>query len=325
MNRILLFVFISLLFIVSGCREETLDIPENAKNAIMVSHLKDAELTFIDEESRQVVDSVKLDAAITDMVRIDDSRIAYTSKESGLLSVLNTENGQVKQWEGVGRGVSELLFSHETNLLFLADSGNNQLKVFDIEKEKVKAEIPVGTFPLSMTVNPDENLLFVVNQKDSSVSAIDMKKLKVVRELLVPYLPEGILYKDSKLYIGGHGPVHGDLNRFVHVIDPESGRQLGRIEVGLMPVKFFSPRSSSDLYVVCHGSHELYKISGDENTDKIKVGANPYDIAGNEKEMYVSSMDSQSLSILDVESFKIISEIDISGAPVAIIEGGGSE
>jgi DNA-binding beta-propeller fold protein YncE len=326
MNKMLFFILMSLIFIVSGCQNERLDIPENAEDAIMVSHLKDARLTFIDKKSQKVMDTVELDETIADMVRIDDQLIAYISKDSGSLTLLNTETGDLNRWEDIGAGVNELLYSQETQQLFLAASGSNQVKVFNMDEEKVTASISVGKFPLSMAVDEKEGLLFVVNQKSSSVSAIDMENLKVSREFLVPYLPEGIWFKDSKLYVGGHGPVHGDLNRYVYVIDPESGEQLDRIEVGLMPVKFYSPPSSEDLYVVCHGSHELYKISADgENTERIKVGANPYDVTGNKDTLYVSSIDSNSLFILDLNTFDITSEIDINGSPVAIIEGGGSE
>ncbi|MGM0847284.1 MAG: hypothetical protein ACQEUT_20185 [Bacillota bacterium] len=326
MKRMIFFVVMSMLLIASGCQSESLDVPENAEELVMVSHLKDAGLTFIDKQKRQVMNTVELESVISDMVRIDDFHIVFTSKD-GSLSLLNVESGSVKRWEGVGEGVNELLYSEVTHQLFLADSKKNEIKVFDIDEEEVAAEIPVGKFPLSMAVDEVKGLLYVVNQKSSSVSAIDMDNLQVKKEMLVPYLPEGILFKNSKLYVGGHGPVHGELNRYVYVIDPESGKQLQRIEVGLMPVKFFSPSSSSDVYVVCHGSHELYKIgteSGD-NTEKISAGANPYDVTGNEETIYVSSMDSNSLFIIDHPTFEVISEIEISGGPVAIIEGGNTQ
>ncbi|WP_421382905.1 YncE family protein [Bacillus salacetis] len=326
MNKILLFALLSLVLIISGCQNDRLAVPENAEDTLMVSHLKDPSLTFIDKETQKVMDTVELDETIADMVRIDDEHIAYISKDSGTLNILNTADGNLKQWEDIGAGVNELLYSDETRQLFLSASGGNQVKVFNINEEKVTAAIPVGKFPLSMALDEQAGLLFVVNQKGSSVSVIDANELEVTREFLVPYLPEGIWFKDSKLYVGGHGPVHGDLNRFVYVIDPESGGQLDRIEVGLMPVKFFSPPASKDLYVVCHGSHELYKIAAYRGaTEKVKVGANPYDVTGNKDMLYVSSIDSNSLFILDLDTFDITSEIDIDGGPVAIIEGGGSE
>jgi DNA-binding beta-propeller fold protein YncE len=326
MNRTLIYILVSLMLIVSGCKNDRLSLPDNAENTLMVSHLKDAGLTFIDKDTQKVTGTVKLDETIADMVRIDEENIAYTSKDSGSLTLLDTRSGNRKQWEDLGSGVNELLYSDDTKQLFLADSANNEIKVFNIEEEKVTASIPVGDFPLSMAVDEEEGLLFAVNQQSSSVSAIDMNKLEVTREFLVPYLPEGVWFKDSKLYVGGHGPVHGDLNRFVYVIDPKSGEQLDRIRVGLMPVKFFSPPASDDLYVVCHGSHELYKISTDvSDTENIKVGANPYDVIGNKDSLYVTSIDSNSLFILNLDTFEITSEVDIKGGPVAIIEGGVPE
>ncbi|EDL63537.1 YncE family protein [Bacillus sp. SG-1] len=325
MNRILFIIYIGFFFIGTGCENARLPLPENAEDSLMVSHLKDARLTFIDKENQRVTGTVELDETIADMVRIDDEHIAYTSRDSGSLTLLNTKSGNVKQWEDIGSGVNELLYSEETRQLFLADSRNNQVQVFNMDEEKITSTIPVGKFPLSMALDEKDRLLFVVNQQSSSVSAIDIDGLEVTREFLVPYLPEGIWIKESKLYVGGHGPVHGELNRFVYVIDADSGEQLDRIEVGLMPVKFFSPPAGKDLYVVCHGSHELYKVSTDgAGTENIKVGANPYDVTGNEDYLYVSSIDSNSLFILNLSTFDITSEIDISGGPVVIIEGGGS-
>ncbi|MGD6805074.1 YncE family protein [Rossellomorea aquimaris] len=321
MNKMIFLMLISMLLLVSGCQGESLAVPENAEEAVMVSHLKDAGLTFIDKEKQQVIDSIELSSPIVDMVRVDDVHIAFTSKD-GSLSLLNTENGDLEQWEGSGEGVNELLYSERTHQLFLADSGENRVRVFDLKKKEMTSEIAVGKFPLSMALDETEKLLYVVNQKSSSISAIEVDTLQVKKEMLVPYLPEGILVKDSKLYIGGHGPVHGELNRYVYVIDPESGEEVQRIEVGLMPVKFFSPPSGREVYVVCHGSHELYKIGG-ESTEKISAGANPYDVTGNEETLYVSSIDSNSLFIVDLQTFKVKTEMEISGGPVAIIEGGG--
>ncbi|WP_113927022.1 YncE family protein [Bacillus sp. P14.5] len=323
MNKLRFSVFIGMLLIVSGCQSESLAVPENAKEAVMVSHLKDNKITFVDKQKQQIIDSVELSSAVGDMVRVDDVRIAFTSKD-GSLSVLNTENGELEQWEDIGEGVNELLYSERTHQLFLSDSGKNQVRVFDLKKKEMISEIAVGKFPLSMALDEEKGHLYVVNQKSSSISAIEVDTLQVKEEMLVPYLPEGILVKDSKLYIGGHGPVHGELNRYVYVIDPENGEQVQRIEVGLMPVQFFSPPSGKEVYVVCHGSHELYKISG-ESTEKISAGANPYDVTGNEETLYVSSIDSDSLFIIDLETFKVKKEIEISGGPFAIIEGGRAQ
>ncbi|UOQ44248.1 YncE family protein [Halobacillus salinarum] len=324
MTRISLLSFVCLLFLLSGCKNETLNLPEQAEDAVLVSHLKDSGLSFINKDTERVLGSVKLDSAIAAMVRIHKSEIAFTSKNEHVLYLLNTKSGKLKKWGDVGSGVNELIYSPENHQVYLADSDNNQIQVFDTEREKVTVKIPVGKFPLSMTIDHKKNLLYVLNQQSSSIHVINLNTYKVIDEFPTPHLPEGLLLKGSKLFVGGHGPVHGKLNKYVYIFDPSTGEEVGEVKVGLMPVSFYSPSDSSEVYVVCHGSSELYKFSvaDPSETHKLKVGTNPFEVTGSDKRIYVSSMDSNSLSIINKDSFQITSKINISGGPFSIIEGG---
>ncbi|MCP3033344.1 YncE family protein [Halobacillus sp. A1] len=327
MKKIMYLILLMILFLLTSCQEETVQIPENTENTMVVSHLKDNKLSFINEETHEVIHSLELDFTVADMVRINDSHISFTTKEEDDLYLLNLQTGKMKEWASVGSGVNDLLYNPEVEQLYLSDSKNNQIQVFDTDKEKIIEKVSVGKFPLSITADQKNEHLYVVNQQSSTVSVIDLNNFRVDEEFLVPHHPEGILVNDSKLYLGGHGPVHGELNRHIYVLDAQSGEQLEQIEVGLMPVKLFSPEVSPDLYVVSHGSHEVYKVSleNDSTVEKLKVGANPYEVTGDKEKLYVSNIDGDSISVIDPESFQVTSEIPVKGGPVSIVRGGGKE
>ncbi|WJE16230.1 YncE family protein [Halobacillus sp. ACCC02827] len=326
MNKCWMFLLLVLLLLLSGCREDKVVIPQGAADSIVISHLKDNRMSFLDPEGNLLKDT-KVGTVIADMERIDDLHIAFTTKKEDFLVLLNLETGKTKNWADVGPDVNKLLYDADSHQLYLADSKNNQVQVFDTEKEAITGMIPVGSFPLSMVTDDHGEMLYVLNQQDDSVSVIDTKTFEVVREIAVPHLPEGLWYNDSKLYIGGHGPVHGELNRHVYVFDVDKGEQMDRIAVGLMPVNLYSPEGSSNLYVVCHGSHEVVKVPFDdyENKETVKVGANPFDVISQHGNLYVSSIDSDKVTVMDIESFEVTREIAVDGGPVTMIAGGKEE
>ncbi|MCA0970550.1 YncE family protein [Halobacillus litoralis] len=318
-------LFVLLVVILSACRGQTIHLPEGTDESVLISHLKDTKLSVMSEDGESVTQT-EIEVSVAGIARIDSDRVAFTTKDQSPLYLLDTSSGDLKEWEQVGSGVNELLYDSDSGYLYLADSVNSSVQVFDTEKGEVIEEVMVGQLPLSMAAD-EEGMLYVVNQKSSTVSVINMENHQVEREYPVPYLPEGIWVRDQKVYIGGHGPVHGELNRYVYELDAKSGEQLSRIQVGLMPVKLFSPESSSDLFVVCHGSHEVYKLpfSNPENSERLEVGANPYDMTGDGGALYVSNVDSDSLSIIDPVSFQIVKEVSIEGGPAAIVKGGDPE
>ncbi|MCP3025376.1 YncE family protein [Halobacillus sp. A5] len=113
------------------------------------------------------------------MVRIDDSHISFTTKEEDYLYLLNLQSGKLKEWASVGSGVNDLLYNSEVGQLYLSDSKNNQIQVFDTDKEKIIEKVSVGKFPLSITADQKNEHLYVVNQQSSTVSVIDLNNFRV--------------------------------------------------------------------------------------------------------------------------------------------------
>lgn len=321
MKKYFVIVFMLSVVFLSACRDEAVRMPEETGNTLFVSHLKDNKLSVLSEENSQVVET-ELPVTVADMTRIDAEHVAYSTKNQSSLYLLNTSSGEVKKWGTVGSGINELMYDKNRGYLYLADSDHSSVQVFDTEKEEVIQDIEVGQFPLSMTM--ENQFLYILNQKSSSVSVIDTEELQVVREFPVPHLPEGIWVQDQKVYVGGHGPVHGELNRYVYQLDATTGEQLDRFQVGLMPVRLYSPKGSNDLYVVCHGSHELYRLSLEDPSERerVKVGANPYDMTGDQGKLYVSNVDSDTISVIDPATFRVTDEIEVSGGPFALVKGG---
>ncbi|WP_347861481.1 hypothetical protein U0355_12665 [Salimicrobium sp. PL1-032A] len=322
MKRLFCLVLISMCVLLTGCQEKKVQIPENASDKLMVSHLTEEKLFFVEGRN---VEAVDLGVTIAGMTRAGESGLMFTTKDDGFLYTLDLESGGLRKLVHVGKGRNELLYNEETQHVYLAASQDDRIQIVDMHEEEVIKSIGVGDFPISMRMDPENENLFVVNNSSSSISVIDVNDYNAVKEFPVPNIPEGIWVDDSKLYVGGHGPVHGELNRYVYVFDRSNGEQTDRIEVGSMPVKLFSPKGATYLYAVSHGSHELHRIALKDysQVDQLQVGANPYGINGENERIFVSNIDEGTISIIDTNPFQMKGEISIPGAPGSIVSGGG--
>lgn len=327
MKKIHISQFMFLILLITGCQDMNINTPENAQGSVMISHLKNSKISFIDKETREVLQSSDIGFTISDMIQIHKNELILTSKDKGFLYKLDLSNGDLKQLTEVGTGIYNIIHDPKQNSIYLADSHNDVIKVFDLKEEVITKKISVGDYPTDMTMNQREGLLYVLNQEGASVSVIDLSNHEVTKRFLVPTQPAGIWYNQSRLYIGGHGPVHGELNRNVFVYDPKKGEEITEIQVGLMPVKFYNKEGSPYLHVLCHGSHELYRIKLSDLSiqGKVQVGANPYDVTGSDDSIYVTGLDSNTFTIIDQKSFTQKHEMDVSKGPLTIIVGGNEE
>ncbi|HSP21566.1 MAG TPA: hypothetical protein VLQ20_04465, partial [Planococcus sp. (in: firmicutes)] len=88
---------------------------------------------------------------------------------------------------------------------------------------------------------------------------------------------------------------------------------------GLMPIEII--RDGSSLFVLNHGSHDVVKLDAEtlEQQGKVSVGDNPYYGVVSGGKLYVSSMDADVISEIDIESFTVTKEIPTAAGPHAMV------
>ncbi|MCC6588842.1 MAG: hypothetical protein IT168_19255 [Bryobacterales bacterium] len=86
-------------------------------------------------------------------------------------------------------GLWDLLLDEHRQRVYIANSGYNQIEVFDIRRQRFIDPIPVGQLPHSMAMSLEGNTLYVGNSGAESISIVDLDARKVVGEVEFPAIP----------------------------------------------------------------------------------------------------------------------------------------
>jgi YVTN family beta-propeller protein len=175
------------------------------------------------------------------------------------------------------------------DLIYVVTSGEDNVKVID-PKEDTKILQTIG---LSAGDNPwdivfaNKTKAYVTNYKTNTVAVIDLGTGSVTKKIDVGQSPEGLLYKDGKVYVANTGYVRWDL--------PYSGSSISIIDVATDKVTktISTPINAQDLaiapngklHVVCSGDYvnnsgkiAIIDISTTTLVDSILIGGAPGDI-----------------------------------------------
>lgn len=317
-KKFYLLCLLSVLCLLLGSCQNRIDIPSN-KNMLMITYLKEPSLTFYNTSSNKIIKNEKLGFVIKTMERLSDDIVLFTKENEDGLFTLDLHTGKIEKIERVGKGISMILPAPELHLCFLADTEKNQIYFFDTKKMKITSKITVGNSPVSLALDKEKKELFVANLKNASISKISIRKQKVIRSFPVIERPSALFFDGENIWVAAHGP-YGELNKNLYVYDKSTGKNVKKIKIGLMPVGFFHPESSSNLYVICHGSNEVYEVNMKTGTvnHPIEVNENPYFINGHGGKIYVSSLDGNTLNIINQKTFRLEEQIPLKDGPYII-------
>lgn len=306
--------------LISACvKEARVTLPEEGSPFLVVSHLKDPALTFVDPHTYEVVQTVPLEVAWQKMIQVNDTYLWALQKQSGALQQLAKTEGVLTSLTDVGSGFSDVAFSEERNRVYVADPKTGQVHRIDPQAKSLEVSIEVAGVPDELLLSGDDRL-FVLDVSACKVSEIDLNKEAVTRTFAVEDRATGLFFDGQWLWVGGHGAM-GELNKSVYAYDVRTGEQVAEVEVGLMPIATISSVDGRSLYVVSHGDDHLYEIDREAQqvTRTVRVGQNPNYIYRRDGVLYVSNVDSDSISIIDEATFTVKKEVPVAGGPHAML------
>jgi len=86
-------------------------------------------------------------------------------------------------------GLVDLLMDNTRQRVYLANSGKNQVEVFDLRAQQFLPPIEVGQFPRSMALGSDGRTLFVANAGGEWISMVDLDERREYDRIAFPPLP----------------------------------------------------------------------------------------------------------------------------------------
>lgn len=141
------------------------------------------------------------------------SALADGSSTSGLVSDALPANNVVATVT-VGSYPYGFVVSPDNSMVYVANSGSNNVSVIDATTNTLKTTITVGTYPEFAAVTPDGKSLYVTNYGDATVSVISTASNAVTNTLDVGLHPQGIA-----VTLDGKEVFVADYDGLVSVID----------------------------------------------------------------------------------------------------------
>lgn len=309
---------LALVLLLGACSGEVnYDWPEG-DNQLFVSHIKEPVLTVISEGQVQV--ELELPFIASDMV-MAEGQLVLASKEEDELYGLDLDTQKLESLGKAGEGITKLLYAG--GKLYAAYADSDQIAQVSLEPFAIENIAETGGHPHSMAF--DGTMLYVTNVYGHTVQAIDTATMAVEKSFDIVGRPNGVALDEGGLIVGGHGP-YGKLNDSVYRYSFAEGKTVQKAETGLMPIEIIAEKDS--LFILNHGSHDVVKLDAAtlEPEGKVTVGDNPYYGVVSGGKLYVSSMDADVISEVDIESFTVTKEIPTAAGPHAmVLEEGNDE
>lgn len=309
---------LALALLLGACSEEvSYDWPDG-DNQLFVSHIKKPVLTVIGDG--QVQKELELPFIASDMV-MADGELVLASKEEDELYALDLDTQKLESLGSAGEGITKLVYGG--GKLYAAYADSDKIAQITLEPFAIELTAKTGGHPHSMAV--DGTKLYVTNVYGQNVQAIDTATMKADETFDIVGRPNGVALVEGGLLVGGHGP-YGELNDSVYHYSFDEGKTVQKVETGLMPIEIIGDGDS--FFVLNHGSHDVVKLDAAtlEPQGKVAVGDNPYYGVASGDKLYVSSMDADVISEIDIESFTVAKEIPTAAGPHAmVLEGENDE
>ena len=248
MKHFLITVTLLLTFTFIGCDDSTVDPPvENSIKTIYAINQSANTLSKVNMEDLTIAQNIVEIGEIANKIKIYDERI------------------------------------------YVVSSGNDNIKVIDPNND---TEV-LQTIGLDAGSNPwdiafaSASKAYVSNWLTNTVSVIDLGMGTVTKSIAVGLSPEGIIYKDGKIYVtnsgyAGWGQPYS--NSSVTVIDVTTDNVVNTISTPINPQDFaFAP--DGKLHVVCTGDYvnsfgkiAIIDITTGTMVDSVVIGSTPGDI-----------------------------------------------
>lgn len=172
--------------------------------------------------------------------------------------------------------------------IYVVTSGEDNIKIIDPNDDTHVSEIiglDAGSNPWDITFASNSKA-YVSNWLTNTVSVIDLVSATVIKNISVGQNPEGLIYKDGKVYVTNTGFVSWGIysNPSVSVIDVTTDEVISTISTPLNPQDLaFAP--DGKLHVICTGDYAtsfgkvaIIDVNSLTMVDSVVLGDSPGDI-----------------------------------------------
>lgn len=240
----------------------------SADGRVFVSNGCDDNVTVIYDVTNTIVDTIPLGteggAPCTQGIGYDRAMgqifVALVSGGvdwPGSVYVINATSESVIGDLHVGSNPYDVTYDDDSNVMYVTNSGSDNVSVIAGANDTVVGSIPVGQDPQGMAYDHVQGELFVANSGSNDVSVVNTTTDSLVGTIPVGASPSGVAYdeRNEKVFVTNSGSDN------VTVISTPSGKVVANIGVGAEPVAAVYDNLTGDIYVPNEGSDNVSVVS----------------------------------------------------------------
>ncbi|MDH3449972.1 MAG: cytochrome D1 [Gammaproteobacteria bacterium] len=255
---------------------------------------------------------INLDAVPADWAKARDEKFIYVSMPSiDQVAVVDLTTFKVKGNIDAGDNPVRVALQPDEKYLWVANgqvgADIGGVSVIDVETEEKVAYIATGGGHHELAFSHDSRYAFVSNRDEGSVSVIDIGKLEKVDTIAVGEQVIGLAYSEKSEALYTVDGKSGQIN----VIDVASRKLKKRIDVkpGVGPAGV----SQQGRWLIAANTHEDEVYAVDVATDELKhtigVGRKPYQITFSRAFVYVRSLGSERVDMIEINHLNTLERV----------------
>ena len=225
---------------------------------LVMAHAANDSVDVFDVRKRRLVTQIKDMQGASALAVDPKSEVVFAANpEGGNVAMISARNWKVLRTIPAKDSPGALLFAPEANALYAASYRQQTISRIDVGQGKEAGTVEAGGSPKRMAFDARRNLLFATLEAQNAVAVFDAS-LKPLRTLkLNASEPTGIVYdgKADRLYVA--------VRYAIVALDPESGREVGRIAAPSgVDTLVFDPQSSQLLAASEGGTVQVIRAAG---------------------------------------------------------------
>ena len=232
------------------------------------------------------------------------------------VSVINSTTGLVEHVLGVGSGPDALAINEARGRVYVANQRSDNVSVISMHSHAVTDSIDVGRYPGGIAVNPGGTRVFVSNTLDNSVTVINARTQKPIDTFAAGIFPGPIAIDAAGKYVY----VANQLSNNITVADARYYTPLKSIDVPSHPLAISLSPDGSVIYVSCGSNDTDASLAMIDTrtgrllgTAKMKSVSTGMAISPDGNSVIVTNVDSDSMTIVDADTLKVMKRLSLSG------------
>lgn len=292
---------------------------------VLIANTGEDTLTFVNRNDERIMGIINLQSfgnypiGPYELLSIDDTFVYCINIYENSLYKINLKRKKVV--DRLYTGTSPSCIDYFDNHLYVVNTDSNSISVIDMKNFSIVESIPVEEKPVDMIVDKQNKKIYVANSNSSSISIINLVNDKM-ETIKLSSNPLKIILEKRKIYILTSVD-SAFINRSNIILwDLEKSKEEELVKLKGIFNTMIKINSSEIVFATNMGNGCLYRVDIRKNNilKKTNLSGLPNKLVWDKNRfLYITNLSTNTLSIFDIKTSKIITNIKVGREPNGIL------